>query len=288
MPDQELAPIPEVPREPEVLLPPDITTRDREYEFFKRAIETAYANAAAQLELRARQLDEEIKDDFYKRVQRIAWAIGVLGLVATLGGFVSINSIVKSAVDDQIRAQQQEIDKLKATAMEDVVELRTEARVAASESKRTAEDSQKEVRAVLSSVKTDMEAQSREMNQQIASAKQLGLDMVAWWESIREIPKAALRDAKKQSEAPATDSAASEPKKDYTKDPQYLIMKCLKTGGVNDADVDLWISVMEGNAENVKAAMEKGGNPVARFIDVVRRHKDVLMKNCPGLAPSSL
>ncbi|MEA2569736.1 MAG: hypothetical protein QOI24_1737 [Acidobacteriota bacterium] len=79
--------------------------RDRDYQFFKQAIETAYANAASQLELRSHQLATEIREDFYKRVQRIMWTVGVVGVIATLGGFVSINGIVKNAVDEQISAQ---------------------------------------------------------------------------------------------------------------------------------------------------------------------------------------
>ncbi|MCU1231185.1 MAG: hypothetical protein JWO97_4069 [Acidobacteria bacterium] len=269
---------------------PENEDRDREYAFFKQAIETAYTNASSQLELRSHQLATEIREDFYKRVQRIMWTIGVVGVIATLGGFVSINGIVKNSVDEQIAAQQKEIEKLKSSALEDVVALRTQAGVAASESKETAEKSQREMHDVLASAKANVAAQSKEMNQQVVSAKQLIADTVSWWESVKEVHKAATREAakdpRKDGDAAVPGANASAPKPEPREQAILRMMKCVKEGGVVDADVELFIAVMEGDLEATKRAVDRGGNPVAKDLDVLRKHKDVLMKQCPGLVPN--
>ncbi|MEA2569737.1 MAG: hypothetical protein QOI24_1738 [Acidobacteriota bacterium] len=175
-----------------------------------------------------------------------------------------------------------------------MVALRTQAGVAANQSKETAEKSQREIHDVLASSKANLAAQSTEMNQQIAAAKQVIADTVSWWESVKEVHKAANREATKDvakdpgksGGAAVPDASDSAQKREH--DAILRMMKCLKEGGVVDADVDLFIAVMEGDLEATKRAVDRGGNPVARDVAVLRKHKDVLTRQCPGLVPNGL
>jgi hypothetical protein len=253
--------------------------RERELGYFKSAIETAYANAAAQLDIKSRELAAQVQDDFYKRVQRTIWIIGTVAVIATFGGVITLKDVVKTIVEDQVEKKADDIKKLTSAALEDVVKLRSDTQIAVQDSKRTATESQQEVKTLLASTKADVAAKSREMDAAIDKARKVIGDAVAWWEASKLI-------VDKVKSKPQPQPQAEKPSRDN--DPVFGLMKCLQSAGVNDADVDLFIAVFTSDEELAKNAMQRGANPVARPLDVARRHKDAIAKHCPGLIAGDL
>jgi hypothetical protein len=215
------------------------------------------------LKIVAEELTKKIKDDFFGHVKIILWVCSVLIAVATLGGLFSLNGMAEVMIDKAIEKRNDEFkrlrdndEKLRTQAVEDIVKLRTQI----DESKRLYENTRAEF-AKLSS----------EMNADAERARKLILETTRYWEAA----KAAIDSATEKMPRP----------KPMMDDAFLKILRCITSAGVKDADVDLFIAVIENDLDGVKRALDRGGNPVVTKEEILRRHRDVIQENCPGLLP---
>jgi len=59
------------------------------------------------------------------------------------------------------------------------------------------------------------------------------------------------------------------------------LLEVIRSHVQDDPDVNLFYFVLKGDFEGVKKAMDAGANPQTRDIDIIRKYKTLLEKECP-------
>lgn len=92
-------------------------------------IESDSANLAeVRLRLVANALSKEIKEDFYGSVQRGLWIVGVLGIIATAGGWITLSDLLRSRIDAAVEGKHKEIQTLRDGIVDSLADVKVQAK----------------------------------------------------------------------------------------------------------------------------------------------------------------
>jgi hypothetical protein len=222
------------------------------------------------------QLSKDIKEDFLSYVTRFVWIAGILVALGTLGGFFTIRQStdqrIQEMVSKEIESRQKDFAQLRERAVSDIVDLRVQTAKALGETRQQAD-----------SAIADVKKTQAEMRRLQDGARKLILETTRYWEAAKPAIENARGDQRTKP-GPANENAKNDEGHLEPADERRLAaFKCITGAGVHDPDVDLWIAVMEDKVDAAKSAMNAGANPVATDTEVLKRHRDVMLRNCPGL-----
>jgi hypothetical protein len=213
------------------------------------------------LELYSQELYRRIQTEFYGRIKISIWVAGILLLIGSFGGFLTLKDMARQAIDDAIQKREADLKRLTDTEIDDVVKLRTQTQMALDETHR-----------VTNAAKTDAARKSAEIAKQTEEARKLILETTNYWRAT----KLSVDKVKGIPPSPQEDAASRR---------SQQIVSCLRDAGVHDPDTDMWYAVIKSDTELLQNALTRGANPNITDLDLARRHADVISKNCPGLLP---
>jgi hypothetical protein len=86
-----------------------------------------YDTVSAQLQLLSKRLSEEIREGFLSTIKRIGWILGVVAVVATAGGFLTISDLISGRIDEAVNERETDIARLREGVIQAVVDFKLEA-----------------------------------------------------------------------------------------------------------------------------------------------------------------
>lgn len=82
---------------------------------------------SAQLQLLSARLSEEIREGFFSTLKRIAWGLGIVAVVATVGGLITISDLITARIDEAVDEREADITRLREGVIQALVEFKLEA-----------------------------------------------------------------------------------------------------------------------------------------------------------------
>lgn len=61
------------------------------------------------------------------------------------------------------------------------------------------------------------------------------------------------------------------------------ILNCLRDAGIDDPNLDLFLSAVTGDTELLEKALARGADVNLKDKQLVSKYRDVLQKNCPDV-----
>jgi hypothetical protein len=88
---------------------------------------------SAELKLLSTQLSKEIRDDFFGAIKQTGWILGLLVVVATAGGLLTLSDLISGRINEAVEDRADDVDKLRDEVIQTVVQFKLDAEKALAE-----------------------------------------------------------------------------------------------------------------------------------------------------------